>query len=158
MVQRHGYQGAAFERTFDTYDHVDCYNFMALHDLLKLYKHGYSKVTDHASREIRHGRLTRSQALALVRRHEQVPPQYLDLFAEWLGMTALGLRFLLDQQRNPRFWSEDEPGRWRFHGWSTLQGETSNADDASTIEFTAHSRLSRNRDERYIIIGKGYPS
>ena len=39
---------------------------MNLHDYLKLCKHGYSKVTDHASREIRHGRITRNQGIDLV--------------------------------------------------------------------------------------------
>ena len=53
MVKTHQYKGARFARTFDTYDHVDCYNFMDFHDHLKLAKHGYSKVTDHACREIR---------------------------------------------------------------------------------------------------------
>ena len=50
MIRKFDYKSAAFNRTFDTYDHVDCFNFMDLHDYLKLPKHGYSKVTDHASR------------------------------------------------------------------------------------------------------------
>ena len=59
MIAAHKYQSCKFARTFDCYDHVDCFNYMNVHDLLKLYKHGYSKVTDHACREIRHGRLNR---------------------------------------------------------------------------------------------------
>jgi hypothetical protein len=54
MVRMYDYMGASFARTFDTYDFVDCFNYMDIHDILKLYKHGYSKVTDHACREIRH--------------------------------------------------------------------------------------------------------
>ena len=48
MIKKYGYQSSSFARTFDCYDHVDCYNYMNLHDYLKLCKHGYSKVTDHA--------------------------------------------------------------------------------------------------------------
>ena len=33
-----------------------------LHDVLKYYKSGFSKVTDHACREIRYGRLNRYTA------------------------------------------------------------------------------------------------
>ena len=66
MMSKYDYHTARFARTFDCYDHVDCFNYLNLHDLLKLYKHGYSKVTDHACREIRHGRMTRVQGLALV--------------------------------------------------------------------------------------------
>ena len=39
-------------RTFDCYDYSDSLLYSDLHDL-KYYKHGYSKVTDHVSREIR---------------------------------------------------------------------------------------------------------
>ena len=50
--KRYNYKPSLFTRTFDTYDYPDCFNYMTLHDILKLYKHGYSKVTDHAVREI----------------------------------------------------------------------------------------------------------
>jgi N-acetyl sugar amidotransferase len=48
MIKRYDYRGASFSRTFDAYDHVDCYNFMDIHDHIKYLKCGYSKVTDHA--------------------------------------------------------------------------------------------------------------
>ena len=57
-------------RTFDTYDHVDCYNYMHIHDLLKLYKCGYSKITDHVCREIRHKRITRENGIKLIKFYE----------------------------------------------------------------------------------------
>ncbi len=112
MVASHGYQGASFARTFDTYDFVDCYNYMDLHDHLKLVKHGYSKVTDHACREIRHGRLTREAAQALVAHYETQPPVHRTLFEEWLGVTRGGLDFIIDQHRNPAIWEEVQPNRF----------------------------------------------
>jgi N-acetyl sugar amidotransferase len=154
MIATHGYRSAAFARTFDTYDYVDCYNYMDVHDLLKLYKHGYSKVTDHASREIRYGRLTRDQGLALVREHELAEPRYLDLFCEWLGIERRGLQFLMDQHRDPRFWQQTSPGVWAFHGWSTLQGDGGAAPD---IGFAATDRLEAGREDGYITVGRGYP-
>jgi N-acetyl sugar amidotransferase len=154
MVDSHGYRTAPFARTFDCYDHVDCYNFMDLHDLLKLVKHGFSKVTDHASREIRHGRLTRDQGLALVRRHEQAPVQFAEMFCEWLGIDRRGLDFIIDQHRNRRFWRETRPGEWEFAGWSTRQQESP---AEAAIAFEANETLSRGREHRYVVIGKGYP-
>lgn len=155
MIASHGYRTAAFARTFDCYDYVDCYNYMDVHDLLKLYKHGYSKVTDHASREIRYGRLTRAQALNLVRRFELTEPPYLDLFCDWLGIDRRGVQFLMDHHRNPRFWKELSPGKWQFRGWSTLQ-ETAPSGTPS-IAFTATGDLECGRSRGYIIVGKGYP-
>ncbi len=112
MIERHGYATASFARTFDCYDHVDCYNFMDLHDHVKLLKHGYSKVTDHASREIRHGRLGRAEAVALVRQHQGAALRDDDLFCQWLGVDRHALQFMLDRHRNPKFWRETTPGRF----------------------------------------------
>lgn len=160
MIATHGYQSASFERTFDTYDHVDCYNFMDLHDTLKLYKHGYSKVTDHASREIRHGRMTRDEGMDLVRKHESAPLTHVDKFCEWLGVDRLGLQFMLDEHRNPQFWTEEKPGRWRFHGWSTMERPEPASNPAPVRDdhvFLATDSLQLDKPNRYIVIGRGYP-
>lgn len=156
MIRDYGYQTAPFRRTFDCYDHVDCFNYMNLHDVLKLAKHGYSKVTDHACREIRHGRLTREQALHLVRRHERSEPAHLDLFCEWLGVTRRSLEFMIGQHRNPLFWKVDEPWTWDFSG---LRAEPSEGQgDAATIHFIASENgLGHGEAERYVTVGKGYP-
>jgi N-acetyl sugar amidotransferase len=156
MMERHGYGTAAFSRTFDCYDHVDCYNYMDLHDSLKLYKHGYSRVTDHACREIRHGRLTREQAKALVLQHESAPLRHIGKFCEWLGVDMRGLQFILDRHRNPRFWREAQPGRWQFAGLSS-QDPRAQAAVAIDTGFRATETLERGGDGRYIVFGKGYP-
>jgi N-acetyl sugar amidotransferase len=157
MMATHGYRTARFARTFDCYDHVDCFNFMHLHDLLKLYKHGYSKVTDHACREIRHGRITRAQGLALVRRHELRPAERIDLFCEWLGVTPGGLQFLMDLHRNPRFWHQTLPGRWEFKGWSTASASGTARQYEGSAGFTATADLDTRAAASYIVVGKGYP-
>jgi N-acetyl sugar amidotransferase len=156
MVATHGYKSAPFTRTFDTFDHVDCFNFMDLHDHFKLAKHGYSKVTDHASREIRHGRLTRSQALRLVRRHMHAPLQHVDLFCDWLGVDERALRFIVDCHRNPCYWQEDGPGRWTPRtGVEALAAEP--AADAEGPHWNATDTLLLDRPHRYLTIGKGHP-
>lgn len=157
MVHDSGYRSSRFDRTFDSYDFVDCFNYMDLHDLIKLYKHGYSKVTDHACREIRHGRLTRKQGLMLVRQHEQAPLRSLDMFCEWLGVTPRGLRFMLDQHRNPRYWTEVLPGNWQFHGWSHGEQEHAALPKETDINFAATDSLECSQDQAYVVIGKGFP-
>ena len=112
---------------------------------------------DHASREIRHGRLSREQGLALVRRHECVPPRYLDRFCEWLGMQPEALRFLLDQHRNPAYWHQPSPGTWTFQGWSSLQAETPAELPLQDLGFRATATRELDAGDRYITIGKGWP-
>lgn len=156
MVATHGYQGAGFERTFDTYDYVDCFNYMDLHDHLKMVKHGYSKVTDHASREIRHGRLTRDEGLALVATYQDRPLRYLDKFLEWLGVDETGLNFIIGEHRNKRIWNEDLPGRWIPREPIRAPEVDLRAVEAG-LGFVAVSELDCTGQDRYITIGKGYP-
>ncbi|WP_076590893.1 N-acetyl sugar amidotransferase [Herminiimonas arsenitoxidans] len=158
MMKTCDYRTAIFNRTFDCYDHVDCFNYMDVHDLLKLYKHGYSKVTDHACREIRFGRLTREEGLALVRKHEQAPLKYLDQFCQWLGVTPRSLQFLLDQHRNPQFWEQIVPNEWTFKGLSTLQGGGLTSFPLKGLPeiFVPNSTLELEGGANYITIGKGF--
>ena len=44
MIKKYGYKSCGLSRTFDTYDHVDCYNYMNIHDYLKLCKEGIQKL------------------------------------------------------------------------------------------------------------------
>lgn len=158
MIREKAYQTSGFQRTFDCYDYVDCFNYMDVHDMLKLYKHGYSKVTDHATREIRHGRLTREQGLAYVRRHEHMELQYVAQLCEWLNMTPRALQFMMDRHRNPRFWVERQPGEWKFSGWSEIQQQAAvSRVDYSTIDFANNSKLECQTDSEYITFGRGYP-
>jgi len=160
MIRQYGYGSARFQRTFDCYDHVDCWNFMDLHDQFKLYKQGYGKVTDHASREIRHGRLTRAQGLALVRHHEQAPLQHVDKFCDWLGLDASGLNFLLDRARSPQHWQTEMPGRYRFTGPSTHEPATSAltaGDRGAGLDCVVNETLAYNGIQGYVTVGTGQP-
>tara|TARA_E500000178_G_scaffold351235_1_gene411892 strand:- start:556 stop:1797 length:1242 start_codon:yes stop_codon:yes gene_type:complete len=158
MINEYGYRTANFNRTFDCYDYVDCFNYMNIHDLLKLYKHGFSKVTDHASREIRHRRLTREEGLSLVQLFEHAPIQHEPQLCEWLGIKPRSLQFLMNLHRNQMFWNEISPGQWEFKGLSVLQ--TSNVElptNDKVIKFIANDAMHDVSFPKYIIFGKGYP-
>ena len=158
MINSFKFKTSNFSRTFDKYDFVDCYNYMDIHDVLKLYKHGYSKVTDHACREIRFNRLTRDQGLELVRKHEQEKPLYTNLFCKWLGITENALTFIMNQYRNPLYWEEVEDKKWIFKGWSTMQKGSIKKNSNEVINFIENSSLKHTKDEdKYITFGKGWP-
>jgi len=157
MISDYGYKTSKFSRTFDCYDYVDCFNYMDVHDLLKLYKHGYSKVTDHASREIRFGRLTREQGAYYVKKYEKVPLKYLKQFCEWLGVTQRSIYFLMDQHRNPRYWEQIKPKEWLFKGRSTLENNLTEPNSLINDHFQENSNIEYNKGSEYITIGKGWP-
>ena len=75
MIEKYGYETMAQQRTFDTYNDVDCFHYSGIHDYIKFIKWGYGKVTDHACREIRLKRMTREEGIGMVRRYQNTKPK-----------------------------------------------------------------------------------
>tara|TARA_Y100000591_G_C21843293_1_gene707082 strand:- start:477 stop:1724 length:1248 start_codon:yes stop_codon:yes gene_type:complete len=159
MVKKFNYRTSKFNRTFDVYDHVDCFNYMNIHDLLKLYKHGYSKVTDHACREIRHGRISRDKAIELVKSYEQKKVLHLKQFASWLHIDLKSLNFLLDQFKNKKFWDQRNVKSWNFKGLSNYIVNNKNQKKLINKNilyfFKSRNKDQNNQNSNYIIFGKG---
>ena len=158
MIDKYEYKTSSFNRTFDCYDHVDCFNYMDIHDILKLYKHGYSKVTDHACREIRFGRISREKAISLVNHYQFEPTKYEPLFSEWLGIPMEALQFMKDQFRNKLFWEEYSLGKWKFKYIDKKQFQNSKDFILRGKEkFKSTDQLTLDKGLKYIVFGKGYP-
>lgn len=157
MIRNFGYLTSNFSRTFDTYDYVDCFNYMNLHDQLKIFKHGYSKVTDHACREIRHGRLSRKEGVMLVKKFERRPVEYSDLFLEWLGVSKLSMNFIMEQHRNPKYWKQTDIAKWDFSGWSTNHEDSKEILNSQSLLFYSNNNLEYNKSAEYVTFGKGWP-
>lgn len=163
MVEKFGYRGREMGRTFDIYDHADCYVYTGVHDILKLFKHGYGKVRDQACREIRHGRLTRQEAARLVSWYEACEPKDMDLFADWLGVPIRSLKYVLNRHRNPVFWHEVEPNIWQ------RRANSGDADEIVSIGGRPNAcpplpylqpgldKEMQNEPRGYITIGRGVP-
>ncbi len=99
MVSKFGYTPCRRSRTFDVYDHVDCAAYLGVHDILKSAKHGYSKVVDQLCREIRFGRISRSQGGAIAQQYRNAHPEHMDLFLKWIGIAPSGMDFLIESAR-----------------------------------------------------------
>lgn len=88
MIAKYDYYTGDQLRTFDTYNDIDCRIFSSLHDDIKRRKWGYGRIHDHVSREIRLGRLTREEGMALVTAYIQkgdITVQEKE-FCAWIGM------------------------------------------------------------------------
>ena len=153
MVEDFGYQGMTLSRTFDEYDHADCFVYSNLHDLLKLYKHGYSKVTDQVCREIRFGRLTRQQGQELVRAYEMKEPDNMALFCEWLGVDQRSLLFAMNRHRNRSLWRESAPDQWekKDFGMAPKKDLRLNV----PLRYSGNFGTEKSCSDKFITIGKG---
>lgn len=164
MIRAYGYETAPQTRTFDTYNDVDCWNYSDVHDYIKWLKHGYGKVVDHACREIRLRRMTRTQGLELVQQYQSRPPRHLHRFLDWLGITENAFHYIIDQHRHPDFWRRNEQWAWEIspHLAQCLaqSGEAhqalSHVSPYQDFELTQPGR-STDHPQQYILIGKGRP-
>lgn len=98
MVRRFSALGASNPRTFDTYDRIDDMTYMTVHDVLKFYRHGYSRVSDNLCREIRFGRITRDDARTLEQYYQaDYPEEEILVFLDWLGMDYSAFEWLAER-------------------------------------------------------------
>ena len=151
MVNMHGYKGCRFERTFDIFDHVDDWHYCGIHDYIKYQKHGYGKVLDHASREIRHGRITRDSAIKLVNNFSSVYPYASEArLCEWLGISRQSFAWILSQSTNRKVVLSDKSDSTGFNE-KTLGKLAVDYQTVNPVE-----NISALGDDS-ITIGKGYP-
>ena len=157
MIKFYNYRSCSFNRTIDTYDYVDCHNYMNIHDLLKLYKHGYSKVTDHLTREIRFKRIDKNSALKLVKKYETNKIKNSKLFCDWLGIDHKSLNFLLNSHKNKKFWRNIDIDKWFFSGLNSinLNNLSKNFKNKKFNDLKFFINSKNNFKKNYITFGKG---
>lgn len=160
MIKLYEYESGFQNRTFDIYNDVDCFNYSDLHDYIKWLKWGYGKATDHASREIRFGRLTREEGISLVETWTSRQPNF-DQFCDWLKIDAGSLQFVLDQHRSPKIWQKDiKTWEWKLLDSISYYKFDSNEEVSLTKSGNCHFIQTPNKrpsyiDDKYILIGKG---
>jgi N-acetyl sugar amidotransferase len=163
MIRDYGYETAALQRTFDTYNDVDCQHYAGLHDWIKFAKWGYGKVSDHASREIRLRRMTREQGIDLVGRYRDVAPADKQAFLSWVEMGEGEFDALIDAHRDPRIWLRSETGAWQLLDCVSEHRRDPGA-ARSALELRENScefGLTPSRDpqadeHRYVLMARGY--
>jgi hypothetical protein len=96
----------------------------------------------------------------LIKKYEQIRPNYSKLFLEWLGVNERSLEFIINQHRNPKFWTQSQFGQWEFNGWS-MQNYDNNLDLTQNSDppeiFKINDSLESDKESKYITIGKGWP-
>ena len=55
--------------------------------IAKFVKRGFGRATDHATRDVRSGIITREQGFELIRKHDSLKPKALEYFKDQTGMS-----------------------------------------------------------------------
>jgi N-acetyl sugar amidotransferase len=116
MVQkRYNWEPARqpFERTYRRFSNLDDMHENGIHDYLKFIKFGYGRASDHASKDIRTGYLTREQGVEMVRKYDHVKPRRdLERWLKYVGMSEQEFDETADRFRDPRVWRRNAEGAW----------------------------------------------
>jgi len=115
MSDLYGWQSARepFQRTYRRISNVDDMHENGVHDYLKFVKIGYGRGTDHASKDIRGGKMSRKEGVDLVMQYDSVrPTKDLARWLDYVGMTEHEFNVTADSFRNPAVWWV-ENGFWR---------------------------------------------
>jgi N-acetyl sugar amidotransferase len=162
MIESYGYESARQQRTFNTYEDVHCFHSAGLHDYIKYLKLGYSKVTDHACREIRLQRMTREEGIDMVSLYTKREPVDLDMFLDWAEMEKQVFFDYVWNRRDPKIWISTGHGEW--HCLDTVVNHRDDAGvDAVRLEKQedCHFRLTPSaepnaEESEYLLMGRGY--
>ena len=120
IAKKYGFKVRESEAVMGLYDYadLDCMNIV-IHHYFKWLKFGFNRVTDHASNEIRKGRLSREDAIKLVRERDGMKPpkEYIKAFCKQIDITVEYFWEIAEKFRNLDIWGKNENGDWYIEGW-----------------------------------------
>lgn len=120
LVQdKYGFRPAdqPFERTYRTASNLDDRYENGIHDLLKFIKFGYGRASDHASKDIRSGDMTRERGVEMVRRYDHVVSSDLHHWLDYVGLSEDEFWATADGFRDPRVWWVQDGCWWKDNIW-----------------------------------------
>ncbi len=107
MIDLYGFDvpETPFDRTYRHVSNLDDMHENGVHDYLKFIKFGYGRCTDHCCKDIRSGRLTRNEAVELIRQYDPIKPRDLARWLAYVGMSEDEFDHIADTFRDPRVWA-----------------------------------------------------
>lgn len=114
VAAEHGFRAAERPRT-GTWAYADIDDdFISIHHWLKWHKFGFTRVWDNLSVEIRNGRVSREDAVAVIAElGDQTPLQDISRFCRWTGIQEERFFAIAETFRNPAVWTRAN-GHWKI--------------------------------------------
>jgi N-acetyl sugar amidotransferase len=127
IAKNYGFKSLAkaSEGTFRNFVGID-EKINRIHQYMKVLKFGYGRATDHACEEIRNGRISREEAIKLVREYDVQPlsDYYVDDFCEFLGYSKEQFRSIMEKYRNKDICCIGKDGKLQISGHKDFTGVT----------------------------------
>lgn len=113
-AEDHGFTRSSTGPKTGLYDYADIDDhFIAVHHHLKWYKFGFTRLFDNLSLEIRNGRVSRGEAIEIIKRHgADEPTQDIERFCAFTDISRTQYEAIVERWRNPDVWSRNADGTW----------------------------------------------
>lgn len=96
----------------EDFDQIDTPAYL-VHAWLKYPKFGHAAATDYAARYVRYGKLTREEAVELVKQHDHaLDPRSVREFCEFMGYRESEFWSVIDKLYNRDIFEKNESGQW----------------------------------------------
>ncbi len=106
-----------FERTYRRFSNLDDRYENGIHDLMKFIKFGYGRASDHASKDIRTGYMTRQKGIEMVKKYDSVVSSDLYYWLNYVDMTEDEFWKIADTFRDIRVWWIEDGKWWKDNIW-----------------------------------------
>jgi len=123
LMQKHGFslkEGDPVEGTYTHYENLDEAT-VGLHDYLKFLKFGFGRTSDHVCIDIRNGRMSRDEGVALVKKYDgKLPKNSIANFLTFSGMSRSEFESVLDSFTNKSIFMTSSCSMKSFLLWSSF--------------------------------------
>lgn len=115
VASAHGFERNPTGPKLGLYDFADIDDdFISVHHHIKWYKFGFTRLFDNLALEIRNGRITREEAIEIIRqRGDETPQEDIDRFCQFIEIEQERFLEIVERFRNPKVWRRDE-GVWKI--------------------------------------------
>jgi hypothetical protein len=119
MVKKYGFKESEipFERTYRRMSNLDDMHENGIHDYMKFVKFGYGRAADHACKDIRAGKMTRDQAIKIVKKMDSIKSRDLLRWLDYVDWTEKEFDRVADNFRDPRVWWIKNGEWWKDNVW-----------------------------------------
>lgn len=114
MIKKYGFESGPPHRSFNLYENVEDHVSNGLNDYLKFLKFGYGRATDHASIDIRWGRMTREEGIEMVKKYDRQEPYDLEIYMKYSGLTKKEIITAVESMRDLRAWKKTAAENWEL--------------------------------------------
>lgn len=110
------------EGTYSKYASLDD-RIDGFHYYLGYIKFGIGRTTSDTAHEIRDGKITREEGVALVKRYDgEFPAKYFQTFLDYANITEEEFHAVIDSWRSPHIWEQTD-GEWRLKNAVYMESE-----------------------------------